>query len=305
MDPNFLGLKNASSKKYPSLAEGASLFYDLAVLKNETGYHIRLCTNGCLQIYWFNKGIDLTNPKTKVPPHSPGIGLLQETSLHAALKTWLALPGDRFEAPVDGYVIDILREGLLIEIQTGNFSALKTKLPRLVQSYPVRLVYPIAQEKWILRLAPDGEKALSRRKSPRKGALEHLFLELVRIPELILHPNFSLEVLLTREEEIWRDDGRGSWRRKGWSIADRRLVSVVRSTVLEDPQDFRRLLPHSLPRPFTTRELAAEIRQPAYLAGKMVYCLRKMGVLHAAGKRGRAWLYIETGADSKPERSSI
>jgi hypothetical protein len=38
------------TQKYPSLAEEASLFYDLAKLKNETGYHFRLCTNGCHQL---------------------------------------------------------------------------------------------------------------------------------------------------------------------------------------------------------------------------------------------------------------
>jgi hypothetical protein len=32
---------------------------------------------------------------------------------------------DRFEVPVDGFVIDIVRDDLLIEIQTRNFSSLK------------------------------------------------------------------------------------------------------------------------------------------------------------------------------------
>jgi hypothetical protein len=78
-----------------------------------------------------------TSPRSK-----PGIGLLRETSLHAALKNWYAKEGDRMEVQVGGYVIDILREGLLIEIQTRGFSSLKAKLIRLTQNYPVRLVYP-------------------------------------------------------------------------------------------------------------------------------------------------------------------
>ena len=235
--------------------------------------------------------------KDPEPSPSPGIGLLQETSLHAALKTWYARPGDRLEVPVDGFVVDIVRDRLLIEIQTRNFSALKAKLPKLVERHPVRLVYPIAQEKWIVRLAGDGQDPLSRRKSPRRAVPEHLFLELVRIPALASHPNFSLEVLLTKEEELWRDDGRGSWRRKGWSIADRRLVDVVQSILLNGPEDFRALLPAELPQPFTTRDLASAIGQPAYLAGKMAYCLRLMGAIETVGKRGRSWLYLETGRD--------
>jgi hypothetical protein len=54
-----------------------------------------------------------------------GIGLLNEKPLHASLKQWYARPGDRFEVPVDGFVIDVVRDDLLIEIQTRNFSSLK------------------------------------------------------------------------------------------------------------------------------------------------------------------------------------
>jgi hypothetical protein len=54
-----------------------------------------------------------------------GIGTLQETSLHSALKAWYARPGDRFEVFIDGFYIDIVRSELLIEIQTRNFSAIK------------------------------------------------------------------------------------------------------------------------------------------------------------------------------------
>lgn len=38
-----------------------------------------------------------------------GIGTLNEKPLHAALKGWYARPGDRFEVPVDGYLVDIVR----------------------------------------------------------------------------------------------------------------------------------------------------------------------------------------------------
>ncbi|HJW89146.1 MAG TPA: hypothetical protein VJ436_00750 [Anaerolineales bacterium] len=216
---------------------------------------------------------------------------MQETSLHAALKEWYAQPGDLLETPVDGYVVDIVRGELLIEIQTRNFSALKAKLYQLLPDHPVRLVYPLAREKWILRVAADGRTTLGRRKSPRRSGLEHLFVELVRLPGLVVHPNFTLEVLFIQEEEIWRDDGRGSWRRKYWSIADRRLLGVLESRQLATPRDFLELLPPSLPQPFTTLELAQELGRPAYLARKMVYCLRAMGVVESAGKRGRAGLY--------------
>src|SRR6185295_18613276 len=80
-----------------------------------------------------------------------GIGLLNEKPLHASLKQWYARPGDRFEVPVDGFVIDIVRDNLLIEIQTRNLSAISSKLSRLTQTHQVRLIYPIVKEKWIVR----------------------------------------------------------------------------------------------------------------------------------------------------------
>ena len=107
-----------------------------------------------------------------------------ETSLHDEVKRWYAQPGDRLEEWVDGYLIDIVRDDQLIEIQTGNFSAIKAKLENLVRRHPVRLVHPIAQTKWIVRLDARGGR-VSRRRSPRRGRVEDLFLELVYIPHLM------------------------------------------------------------------------------------------------------------------------
>jgi hypothetical protein len=80
----------------------------------------------------------------------PGIGLINEKPLHASLKQWYARPGDRFEVPVDGFVIDIVRDDLLIEIQTRNFASINSKLCKLTRSYEVRLVYPV------VTFVPDG-----------------------------------------------------------------------------------------------------------------------------------------------------
>ena len=102
-----------------------------------------------------------------MPSRQDGVGLLNEKPLHAALKAWYARPGDRTEVPVDGSFIDLVRDDLLIEIQTRGFSALKRKLERLVPGHPVRLVYPVAYEKWILRLAGDGVTLCGAPKIPQ------------------------------------------------------------------------------------------------------------------------------------------
>jgi len=223
---------------------------------------------------------------------SKSIGLLNENPLHAALKKWYARPGDRLEVSVDGFVIDIVQGNLLIEIQTGNFASVKSKLIELTLAHPVRLVYPIAQEKWIVRLAKDGSGQMSRRKSPRQGKVEDVFWELVSFPELLLSRNFSLEVLLIQEEEVRRYEGKRKWWRRGWVTEERRLLEVVQRKLFETPTDICALLPMGLREPFATKDLADAIDSQQKLAQKMVYCLRKMGAIECVGKRGRANLYV-------------
>ncbi len=114
---------------------------------------------------------------------------------------------------------------------------------------------------------------------------------MVYISKLVPHPNLTIEVLLTRQEEILRDDGRGSWRRQGWSIYDRHLLEVVDSIVLRSVADFRDLLPSELPQPFTNRQLAAAIHRRRSMAYRITYTLSKMGGIEEVGKIGNARLY--------------
>lgn len=225
----------------------------------------------------------------------PGIGLLNEKALHASLKQWYARPGDRLEVAVSGFVIDIVRAELLIEIQTGSFASIKSKLTNLVQSHPVRLIYPIIQEKWIVRPATDDCHRVVRRRSPKRGRLEDLFWELVSIPQLLTNSNFSLEVLMIKAEEARRYEGKRQWRRRGWGIEERRLLEVVERRLFKDTADWRRLLPEGL-ESFTATDLATAADTGAVLAQKMAYCLRHARAIEMIGRRGRANLYRVAGA---------
>lgn len=228
------------------------------------------------------------------------IGSLNETPLHAAVKNWYAaLDGQsdsdaQTEVAVAGYVIDLVRaDGELVEVQTANFGQMRAKLDALLPDYRVRLVFPVTQEKWIVKVGADGE-ILSRRKSPKAGRVEALFGELVSIPHLLAHPNFCLDVLLVRAEELWRAHDKGGkrgWRRGGWIIHDRRLLEVVGRHSFTEPSQLAALLPDDLPNPFTTTDLSACARLQHRLAGQMAYCLREMGQIQAQGKQGNSWLY--------------
>ena len=219
----------------------------------------------------------------------PGIGLLNEKQLHASLKEWYARPGDQLEVPVDGFVIDIVRDGLLIEIQTGNFSSIRSKLTNLVCSHRVRLVYPIIEEKWIVRSVKRAGTEIIRRKSPKRGRIEDLFWELVSIPHLLLNPNFSFEVLMIRGEEV-RQYGVRRRVRRGWLLEGRRLLEVLEQHSFAESGDWLRFLPEGI-ESFTTSDLADRMNTGRELAQKMAYCLREARMIELIGKRGRANLY--------------
>jgi hypothetical protein len=212
---------------------------------------------------------------------------MNEFSLHSEIKKVYSLPGDQFEVKLGGYIVDILRDNLVIEVQTKNFSALKEKLQVLTQKHHVRLVYPLPEKKWITHVTKD-QIILNTRKSPKKGRLTDLFRELVMIPHMIDEENFSLEVLLIDEEEVRCDDGKGSWRRRGVSIKERKLLKVNDRILFKTKADYLKIMPDGLNEVFTNRELAKLAKISVRTARQITYCLRKSGVISLAGKNGRA-----------------
>jgi hypothetical protein len=187
-------------------------------------------------------------------------------------------------------VIDIVRDDLLVEIQTGSISSIKSKLTALVRSHPIRLIYPIAQEKWIVKPAGGGKSKATRRRSPRKGRVEDLFWEMVGLPHLLPNRNFSFEVVMIKEEEARRYDGKRNWRRRGWVTEERRLLEVVGNRLFEGPADWRALIPGGLTS-FTARDLAQALDISNELAQKMAYFLREGRIIKLTGRQGRANLY--------------
>lgn len=222
------------------------------------------------------------------PPH---IGTLREKSLHRSLKAWYFQDGDQVEVPVDGYVVDLVRGDLLIEIQTRGFSSMRSKLEALLDGgHRIRIVHPIPSEKWIVKISKDGE-ILDRRRSPKHGNATDVFSELVSFPAMVVDCDLEVEVLITHEEEHRHHTPGRSWRRKGWSVLERRLIDVVDRVVVADRPSLGSLLPENLPIPFTTADLAAALGQPRRVAQQMAYCLREAKVVEVVGKAGNAVQY--------------
>ena len=200
------------------------------------------------------------------------------------------------EVPVDGYVIDLVRGETLVEFQTGGFSALRRKLPALLQRHVVHLVTPIAVARHILKIDAAGE-LLSQRRSPKRGRIEDIFAELVSIPAVLNHPRFSLEVVLVELDETRMQQAKRAFRRRGWSVLGRALRKVLDRVVVNDAAHAMGLLPQGLAHTFTTAEIAAAGALPRRLAQQMAYCLQALGCIERVGKRGNAQCYqrVERG----------
>jgi hypothetical protein len=219
------------------------------------------------------------------------IGSLNEKPLHAVLKQWYAKDGDQLEVAVDKYFIDIVRDNELFEIQTGNFASIRPKLKRLLaQGFGVRLIFPIAQEKWIVKLPHENLPNSAKRKSPKRGRVEDIFEEIIRIPHLIKHPNFSIEILMTKQEEVREFHEKKYWRKNGWKTVEHRLIEVVDTHILTTLDDWKKLVPTEL-ETFTVNDLCERLKIKKKLSQKMAYSLSRMGASDLIGKKGRANLY--------------
>lgn len=219
------------------------------------------------------------------------VGTLNEGHLHASLRAHYAQPGDEIEARVDGYIVDILRGDLIIEVQTANFSSIARKIRDLVTRHRVRLVHPIPRDRWIVKMPQRSGERASRRKSPRHLDVIDVFCELVSFPELIDHPNLQLDVVLTAEEEVRSFQPGKRWRRRGWVTVERRLVQVYETVSLRHRTDYAWVIPAGLPDAFLTSDMATQLGCSREVAQKVAYCLRNGGLIEKVGARGNSIVY--------------
>lgn len=229
-----------------------------------------------------------------------------ETSLHRQLKAVYA-PAAAREVRVDGYRIDAVVDGELIEIQQASLSALRDKVATLLERHAVRVVKPLFARKRLVNgpCALLGEcaefieepgnaslplTALPGRWSPVRANRWSLFLELVHFVKVFPHPRLTLEVVLVEVLES-RQATRIRRGRQRHRILDRQLLTVGERVLVRTRAVLLKWLPKTLPAEFTSADLAAAIPLPRWWAQKVTYCLREIGALETRGKRDRAWLY--------------
>ena len=112
---------------------------------------------------------------------------IMETSLHRQLKQHYACDDSQVEVACEGYRIDAIRGGRLIEIQHGSLAAIRDKIAALLENHRVTVVKPIVALKHLIKLDQRGGTVVDRRKSPKRGQLLDVFEELVYFTRVFPH----------------------------------------------------------------------------------------------------------------------
>lgn len=194
------------------------------------------------------------------------------------MKARYAEPGDELEVPLEGFVIDIRRPDLLVEIQTSSFGSMGRKFDRLLAEHRMLLVHPIAVETYLQR---PGRKP---RKSPKRGSIFDIFEELVSIPTLLDHPNLMLDVVLVSVTKVQQVDPRARRGRGGFRTIECQLREVLEVRRFAGTDDLAELLPAGLPPEFTTADIATGAQVSRDVAQRMAFCFRALDVINEVGR---------------------
>jgi hypothetical protein len=163
-----------------------------------------------------------------------------------------------------------------------------TKLDRLLPDHQILVVHPIAASITLVRPGMDD------RRSPKRGHVHDVLDELVSIPSLLDHPNFTLEVVMVEERRLKVHDASLRRRRGGWRTVDRQLVDVVSTHRFDSPADIAELLPSPLPDVFTTADIARASRFSKDVAQKLAYCLRACEIIEVTDRTKAGYHYRMT-----------
>lgn len=224
-----------------------------------------------------------------------------ETSLHRQLKALYSTDETQHEVEVDGFRIDVVADGRLIEIQCAALAAIRDKIRTLLKNgHHVWVVKPLAARKYLVKRSRKKGRVSSARYSPNRESIYDLFLELVHFIGVFPHSQLTLEVLMAELEEHRLPARRWPRTRKRYRVDDRVLRSVGERIELRTNSDLLNLLPEGLSSEFTTQDIARHADIERWLAQKMAYCLRKSGAIHECGREGNTRVYeIREACDAR------
>ena len=225
-------------------------------------------------------------------PEEGQIGTYGEKRLHRILKSWCCPDDSAHEQPVGRFVADILCEGRIVEIQTGSFYPLVSKLEYYLRQteYDVTVVHPLIAQCAIYRIDRDSGELIRRRQSNKHERVEDLLPLLSPIAHLLTSPRLTVYAPLIRVEEH-RYSERVRYRRRGAiekEVFPRELLGDIS---LCGAESYRQFLPDVFE--FTAAEYGELTRLRGRELSRGLMTLRAMGLL-TREKEGNRYRYFRT-----------
>ena len=259
--------------------------------------------------------IDLLSEACKMPSDGEeygGIGTLGEKQMHAAIKRFVCPDEGCHEIIIDGselcnsregdeddgkkkkrrFVADVMKDGVIYEIQTGSFAPLREKIRWILENtkYNLVVIHPIIETKWINYINSDGNVG-RRTKSPQRGSYKDLADEMYYFSEFIENPRFSVVLLSMEAEQYKTDASKGRKRAKKYQKYELIPVSLLRAYIFKGVEDYKLFIPDGLPEVFTTKTYSTLSKIRGRGAYSAVKSLAAIGLFEEAGKLGRAAAY--------------
>ena len=225
-----------------------------------------------------------------LPDRSKGIGTYSEKRLHRILKSLYA-GVDCQEIPVGDYVADVLCDGVITEVQTGDFRKYLSKLRYYLDAteYKIRLVIPLISEKMLIRMDEETGEVIRKKRSPLKKGFFHGLAALYPIREILPSDRVEIDVLLISAKEH-RYSERVKYRKSGAYISDMFPQRITDERSFSKQSDYLFFLPEQ--DEFTAKEYSSFGK----IKGRELYsCLNtlcQIGVI-SRKKEGKSYVYTK------------
>lgn len=221
-----------------------------------------------------------------------GIGIYNEKRMHKILKRTVCERESCYEIRVGKYIADICDDGVITEIQCGDFAPLREKLSYYLTGteYDVCVVHPLIVKRRIIRADKETGEIIRIRTSPRRESEWDALAELYPIRELLGSPRLSVRLMPVEVEE-YRFSERMRYRREGAYDREVFPTALLGCIELDGTEDYFRFFPKEL----SGREFTAKDYEPfTPLRGRSIYSA--LNVLAALGiiereKQGRMVRY--------------
>lgn len=220
-----------------------------------------------------------------------GIGGLAEKTLHKILKLTVEPDDSLHEVEYLGFVADVKNGQGICEIQTRSAERLVKKLEAFLPAVRVTVVIPVITEKTLRWLDKSTGEISEPKKSPKHETVYTAFEELYMIRRFLSSENLSVKMMLISVEEYKYLDGWDKTRHKGSTKLDRIPRELIRTVLLNAPEDYAALLPDELPDEFTSRELCRVLKAPKACASSIAGVFSSVGVIKAVRRKGSAYIY--------------